>query len=50
MDFWVNNVLNLAYASNGYTFSYRYGGLITERFYYPQAPINFMVAMRFKLL
>ena len=49
MDFWVNNVLNLAYASNGYTFSYRYGGLITERFYYPQAPINFMVAMRFKL-
>ena len=49
LDFWVNNVLNLEYASNGYTFSYRYGGLITERFYYPQAPMNFMVAMRFKI-
>jgi len=49
LDFWVNNVLNLEYASNGYTFSYRSGGLITERFYYPQAPMNFMAAMRFKI-
>lgn len=46
LDFWVNNVLNTTYASNGYTFSYRYGGLITERFYYPQAPLNFMVSLR----
>jgi iron complex outermembrane receptor protein len=50
MDFWVNNVLNTAYASNGYTFSYRYGGLITERFYYPQAPLNFMVSLRFAII
>jgi iron complex outermembrane receptor protein len=49
IDFWVNNVLNREYVSNGYTYSYRYGDLITERFYYPQAPMNFMVAMRFKL-
>jgi iron complex outermembrane receptor protein len=49
IDFWVNNVLNKEYVANGYTFSYRFGGLITERFYYPQAPMNFMVAMRFKI-
>lgn len=49
LDVWVNNVLSLEYASNGYTYSYRYGGLITERFYYPQAPLNFMVSARFRI-
>jgi iron complex outermembrane receptor protein len=49
VDFWINNVLNLEYASNGYTYSYRVGDLITERLYYQQAPRNFMVAMRFKI-
>jgi iron complex outermembrane receptor protein len=42
LDFWINNVLNLEYVSNGYVY---YG----ERYYYPQAPMNFMVAMRFKI-
>jgi iron complex outermembrane receptor protein len=50
LDVWVNNVLSLDYASNGYTYSYRYGGLITERFYYPQAPLNFMVSARFRIV
>lgn len=39
----VNNVLNTQYESNGYTFSYIAGGLITENFYYPQAGINFLL-------
>lgn len=39
---WVNNILNRSYASNGYTYSYIYGNLITENFVYPQAGINFM--------
>jgi iron complex outermembrane receptor protein len=49
IDCWVNNALNRAYVSNGYTYSYYYNGMITERFYYPQAPIHFMVAARFKI-
>jgi len=49
IDCWVNNVLNLAYVSNGYTYSYYYNGLITERFYYPQATVNFMISARFKI-
>ncbi|MFM7728991.1 MAG: hypothetical protein ACKO7B_19995, partial [Flavobacteriales bacterium] len=47
-DLWVNNALNKAYISNGYTYSYIYGDLITERFYYPQALRNFMIALRVK--
>jgi iron complex outermembrane receptor protein len=49
LDFWINNVLNREYVANGYTFSYRSGGMVTERFYYPQAPINFMISARFKI-
>ena len=47
-DVWVNNVLNKEYISNGYTYSYIYGDLVTERFYYPQAMRNFMVSLRVK--
>jgi iron complex outermembrane receptor protein len=49
LDIWINNVLNREYVANGYTFSYRSGGMVTERFYYPQAPINFMISARFKI-
>ncbi|MFN5621654.1 MAG: TonB-dependent receptor [Flavobacteriales bacterium] len=48
LDVWVNNALNTAYISNGYTYSYIYGDPVTERFYYPQALRNFMVALRVK--
>jgi iron complex outermembrane receptor protein len=48
VDLWVNNVLNTSYISNGYTYSYIYGAPVTERFYYPQALRNFMVALRVK--
>ncbi len=46
----LNNVLNELYSSNGYTYSYRYGGATTtENFYYPQAGFNFLlgVSIRF---
>lgn len=40
----LNNVLNEMYSSNGYTYSYRYGGTTTtENFYYPQAGFNFLL-------
>jgi iron complex outermembrane receptor protein len=40
----LNNVLNEMYSSNGYTYSYRYGGATTtENFYYPQAGFNFLL-------
>jgi iron complex outermembrane receptor protein len=40
----LNNVLNEMYSSNGYTYSYRYGGVTTtENFYYPQAGFNFLL-------
>lgn len=40
----LNNVLNEMYSSNGYTYSYRYGGATTtENFFYPQAGFNFLL-------
>jgi iron complex outermembrane receptor protein len=40
----LNNVLNEQYSSNGYTYSYRYAGVMTtENFYYPQAGFNFLL-------
>lgn len=44
----VNNVLNTKYVSNGYTYSYIYGGRVTENFYYPQATRNFLAGVTFK--
>lgn len=42
----VNNVLDKKYEANGYTFSYQYDGtLTTENYYFPQAGINFMLAL-----
>jgi iron complex outermembrane recepter protein len=42
----INNVLNEKYAANGYTYSYQYGGVVTENFVYPQAGTNFLLAVR----
>ncbi len=44
----VNNLLNTAYASNGYTYSYLYYGKITENFLYPQAGTNFLAALKIR--
>lgn len=44
----VNNMLNSLYSSNGYTYSYIYEKLITEKFYYPQAGTNFLMGLTFK--
>ncbi len=40
----VNNIFNTRYASNGYTYSYIFGGLITENYLYPQAGTNFLLS------
>ncbi len=42
----VNNVFNERYESNGYTYSYIYGGKVTENFVFPQAGTNFLLGMR----
>jgi iron complex outermembrane receptor protein len=41
----VNNIFDAKYSSNGYTYSYLAGDLITENFVYPQAGINFMLGL-----
>lgn len=41
----INNIFNERYASNGYTYSYIFGDLITENFVYPQAGINFLMGL-----
>lgn len=45
IGFKVNNLLNEKYASNGYTYSYKYFETITENFVYPQAGRNYMVKL-----
>lgn len=44
----VNNVFNTMYSSNGYTYSYIFGDLITENFFYPQAGTNFLAGVSIK--
>ncbi len=41
----LNNVFNKRYEANGYTFSYVYGGMTTENFYFPMAPVNGMMGI-----
>ena len=42
----VNNLFDVLYEPNGYTFSYIYGGqFTTENFYYPMAGRNFVVGL-----
>ena len=38
----VYNLLDTAYSSNGYTYSYVFADAVTENFYYPQAGRHFM--------
>ena len=45
----VNNLFNRKYNSNGYTYSYQYGKVITENFYFPMSGTNFMLALNVKL-
>ncbi|HTE26538.1 TonB-dependent receptor [Flavitalea sp.] len=46
----VYNIFNRKYESNGYTFSYYYGGeLTTENYYFPMAGANVMVSLNIKL-
>ena len=45
----LNNVFNKKYEANGYTFSYVYGGLTTENYYFPMAPFNLMVGINVRL-
>jgi iron complex outermembrane receptor protein len=45
----VNNLFNNLYVSNGYTFSYVSGGLVTENYFFPMAPINFMLGLTVEL-
>jgi iron complex outermembrane receptor protein len=45
----LNNIFNQLYESNGYTFTYIYGGeRTTENYYYPQAGFNFMTMLTLK--
>lgn len=45
----VNNIFNKMYSSNGYTYSYIYGGKVTENFVFPQAGTNFLLGLRVRL-
>ena len=46
----LNNLLNVKYEPNGYSFSYIYGGeTVTENFYFPMAGRNYMVALQVRL-
>jgi iron complex outermembrane recepter protein len=52
VDFYVqaNNIFSKLYEPNGYTFSYISGGQnITENYYFPMAPANFMFGVNVKL-
>ncbi|MGB8195043.1 MAG: TonB-dependent receptor plug domain-containing protein [Chitinophagaceae bacterium] len=46
----LNNLFNIKYEPNGYTYSYVYGSeLVTENFYFPMAGRNFMIGLNVKL-
>jgi iron complex outermembrane receptor protein len=45
----LNNLFNLKYEANGYTYNYIYGGqTIVENFFYPMAGRNFMIGVNLK--
>ncbi|MBS4066550.1 MAG: TonB-dependent receptor [Chitinophagaceae bacterium] len=49
LSFQLNNVLDMKYEANGYTYNYIYGGqTIVENFYYPMAGRNFMLGVNMK--
>jgi iron complex outermembrane receptor protein len=46
----LNNIWNLQYETNGYTYSYIYNGnLVTENFFFPMAGRNGMIGVNIKL-
>lgn len=46
----VNNIFSTEYEPNGYTFSYYYDNqLTTENYYFPMAPINWVIGLNIKL-
>ncbi|MDX2282740.1 MAG: TonB-dependent receptor [Bacteroidia bacterium] len=46
----VNNLLNAQYEPNGYTFSYKLGGVLyTENYYYPQAGVHALGTLTVRL-
>ena len=45
----LNNVFNKKYESNGYTFSYYSGEIVTENYYFPMAPFNCMLGLNIRL-
>ncbi len=48
--FQANNIFSKKYEPNGYTFSYIYGGAqTTENYYFPMAPINWVLGVNIKL-
>ena len=48
--FQLNNVFNKMYESNGYTYNYISGGILSvENYYFPMAGTNFMAAINIKL-
>jgi iron complex outermembrane receptor protein len=48
--FQLNNFLNAAYAPNGYTYSYQFGGEVSRNnFYFPMAGINIMTGLTINL-
>jgi iron complex outermembrane receptor protein len=50
LQFYANNLLDVQYAPNGYTYSYLYAGeLTTENFQYPQAGFNFLLGLNIRL-
>ena len=49
LSFQLNNLFDMKYEANGYTYNYIYGGqTIVENFYYPMAGRNFMVGVNIK--
>jgi len=45
----LNNLLNKKYEANGYTFSYKYEGVLTtENYYFPQAGLNWLLGVTLK--
>ncbi len=49
LNLMVNNLLNVKYASNGYTYSYVFGDPIVENYVYPQAGINFLIGLSVRI-
>ncbi len=49
LNFFINNVFNVKYESNGYTFPDMNGGVIDRyNYYYPQATRNFLLSLNLK--